>query len=74
MTLTNYWWLLIWLFGAGAFCMYVFPKQKEYILGKIEYRWSWTATIILTLPYVIWSGFRHNFFGDSLLSSKLQKN
>lgn len=73
MTLTNYWWLLIWLFVAGGVLTATMPKQPVQILGKTEYRWGWLPAIILTCPYAIWAMNRSNF-GDSLLSSKLQKN
>ena len=74
MTLTNYWWLLIWLFiGGGALAVFM-PKRQEIVLGKTEERWGMLSAFVLILPYIIWAGFRSNSFGDSLLSSKLQKN
>ena len=65
MTLTNYWWLLIWLFAAGAVLTAVFPKQPVLIMGKREYRWSVPAALILVLPYIIWAGFRNDAWGDT---------
>lgn len=65
MTLTNYWWLLIWLFiGGGAFSALV-PKRQELIFGKVEERWRLLSAIILILPYIIWAGFRPSSFGDT---------
>lgn len=64
MTLTNYWWLLIWLFVAGLFLMAAMPKQPVQILGKTEYRWGWLPAIILACPYAIWAMNRSNF-GDT---------
>ncbi len=74
MALTNYWWLLIWIFAAGGIMAVVVPKQKKIVCGKMEYRWGWISAFALFLPYIIWAGFRSSSVGDSLLSSKLQKN
>lgn len=65
MTLTNYWWLLIWLVTGGAFLAFCFPKKHEFILGKKEERWNVIPAIILVLPYILWAGFRTNGFGDT---------
>lgn len=65
MTIYNYWWLLIWILGAGAFLYVTFPKEKVIQYGKTEERWSWQATMILALPYLIWAGFRSDYFGDT---------
>lgn len=73
MTLTNYWWLLIWLVGAGLLLSIAVPKQQVCLSGQICYKWSWLSCIILVTPYLIWCSTRSQF-GDSLLSSKLQKN
>ena len=73
MTLTNYWWLLIWLFIAGGILSVVAPKSKVQVLGKSEYRWRWPAVLLLVWPYAVWC-MNRSYFGDSLLSSKLQKN
>lgn len=64
MTLTNYWWLLIWLVLAGGLLAIAVPKKPVQILGKTEYRWSWGAALILAFPYVIWAGNRIGF-GDT---------
>ena len=61
MTLTNYWWLLIWLFAAGALLNAGFAKQTELICGREEKRWQMLPAIILVLPYIIWAGFRKDF-------------
>lgn len=75
MTLTNYWWMLIWVFvGGGALTVFM-PKRQELVLGKKEERWRPFAAVFLMLPFIIWAGFRtDSVVGDSLLSSKLQKN
>lgn len=65
MTLTNYWWLLIWLFIGGGILAVFVPKQKELVLGKMEERWGILPAFLLILPYVVWAGFRPNSFGDT---------
>lgn len=64
MRLTNYWWLLIWLFGAGGFLYWFFPRQKVLVNGKYEERWTWLPAIILAAPYVVWTAHR-TWFGDT---------
>ena len=64
MRLTNYWWLLLWLFIAGPILHFTFPKKTVEVDGRVETRWSWTPAIILAAPYVIWAGNRR-IFGDT---------
>ena len=64
MRLTNYWWLLLWLFLAGPILHLTFTKKQVEVDGKIETRWAWTPAIILAAPYVIWAGNRR-IFGDT---------
>ena len=65
MTLTNYWWLLIWVFVGGAILSVFVPKRQEIVLGKIEERWNIAPALILILPYIVWAGFRSYSFGDT---------
>lgn len=65
MTLTNYWWLLIWLFTAGIALNYFMPKQQELVMGKRKVRWTSLAAFALMVPYIIWAGFRSDSFGDT---------
>lgn len=75
MTLTNYWWLLIWLFVGGAFLVYFIPKRQEVVLGNREERWSVPAALILVIPYIVAAALRTDaMVGDSRVSSKVQKN
>ena len=60
-TLTNYWWLLIWLFGVGVFLIMKVPKEPLLVAGKTEYRWTVLATMLLAFPYALWAGFRGHF-------------
>lgn len=57
MTLTNYWWLLIWLFVGGVILMY-FRRKQENGFGKQEQRWDLLPAIILVIPLIVWAGFR----------------
>lgn len=65
MTLTNYWWVLIWLF-AGKLLEYVFPK-REARLGEEAGHWDYLPAILLAVPYILWAGFRGDSFGDTAL-------
>lgn len=61
MVLTNYWWLLIWLFTAGILANYYFPKQPVKVYGETIYQWSIPAILLLVIPYVVWAGTRGSF-------------
>ena len=69
MTLTNYWWPLIWLFLGGAIFGNM-PKRRERLNGEIVERWDVWPAIMMVLPYIIWAGFRHDYFGDTALYRK----
>ncbi len=71
MTLTNYWWQIIWLFAVGGFLAVFSRKQQELVMGKPEWRWSKSAAWILALPYVIWATFRPDIFGDTAVYRKM---
>lgn len=59
MTLTNYWWLLIWLFIGGAIFGNM-PKRQERLGDRIVECWDILPAILLVLPYIIWAGYRGN--------------
>lgn len=63
MTLTNYWWLLIWLFLGGGI-LNKMPKHREYLNGEQVEHWDVLPAILMVLPYIIWAGFRKEF-GDT---------
>ncbi len=65
LQLTNYWWLVIWIFGAGLVFSQMNVKSPEKVLGKTEYRWRWGPAILLVFPYVIWAGNRTIYMGDT---------
>ena len=73
MALTNYWWLLIWIFAAGVIMAVVVPKQKKIVCGKMEYRWGWISAFALFLPYIIWAGFRSSSVGDTYAYEMMYK-
>ena len=64
MTLTNYWWLLIWLFTGGVVLAALIPKSER-VLGTLEERWRIVPAVLLVLPYIIWAGYRSDNFGDT---------
>lgn len=70
MTLTNYWWLLIWMFTGAAFFALFVPKREEIVLGKKVLRWEPMAAVLAVLPYIIWAGFRGDTFGDTAMYRK----
>lgn len=39
MTLTNYWFSLIWIFPGGLFCSTI-TRERILVLGKFEKRWD----------------------------------
>lgn len=65
MTLTNYWWLLIWLFTGGIVLAVYFPKHREMVCGKMETRWGIVPAVLMAVPYIIWAGYRNDAFGDT---------
>ena len=65
MTLTNYWWLLIWLFTGGLVLAAYFPKHREMVCGKVETRWGIVPAVLMAVPYIVWAGYRSDAFGDT---------
>ena len=65
MTLTNYWWLLIWLFTGGIVLAAYFPKHREMVNGKMETRWGIVPAVLMAVPYIVWAGCRSDGFGDT---------
>ena len=65
MRLHNFWWLLIWPLAFGAFCTIFVPKREELVLGKKVLRWNRLPAWILAAPFVIWTAWRSNNFGDT---------
>lgn len=71
MTLTNYWWLLIWCFVGGFFLANFFPKRQEIVLGKREERWGVPAALVLIIPYIAAAAFRTDaMVGDSIITDR----
>lgn len=64
LTLTNYWWLLIWLFLGGMICKR-FPKRHEVQNNRFVQRWNYLPAILLVTPYIVWAAYRPDTFGDT---------
>lgn len=58
MTLTNYWWLLIWCFVGGIILTKFFPKRNIIVLEKNQERWSVPIAIAFVIPYIVVASFR----------------
>ena len=65
MVLRNYWMLLIWPLTVGLFLNVVIPKTLVTVEGKSEYRWGKFSAFLLVVPYIVWAGFRTDWFGDT---------
>lgn len=65
MVLRNYWMLLIWLLTVGIFLNVVIPKTLVTVEGKSEYRWGKFSAFLLVVPYIVWAGYRLDWFGDT---------
>ena len=64
MTLTNYWWLLIWLVAIGGALTALAPRKALRVGDETAAVWSPMAVFLLVLPYVIWAANR-TWFGDT---------
>ena len=67
MILTNYWWLLIWMFTGGGLLAVFVPRRRELVCGEMEERWDTIPAVILVIPYIIWAGFRTDTSGDTMV-------
>ena len=74
MTLTNYWWLLIWLFTGGIVLAAYFPKHREMVNGKMETRWGIVPAVLMAVPYIVWAGCRSDGFGDTGMYRMIYKD
>ena len=64
LTLTNYWWLLIWLFIGGPM-LNGMPKRRELLGDRVVERWDMFPAVMLVVPFILWAGFRSDSFGDT---------
>ena len=71
--MSNYYLILVWVAVAGVLGMILQVKRIETVNGKKVCRYQPLWALIVVLPLIIWAGYRGHV-GDSLLSSKLQKN
>lgn len=70
MTLTNYWWLLLWIFFGGGFLTFFVSKKDEIVTGVREKRWRIWAALLTIIPYIVWAGFRSDSYGDTYIYRK----
>ena len=66
--------ILGWMGAMLAFTQLQPVYRQEWVCGKLEYRVNWVFALLVFSPVMIWAGFRSTGIGDSLLSSKIQKN
>ena len=68
MTLTNYWWLLIWMF-TGGLLITVMSTYRQSVGGirhdEARSGLSVLSALLIVLPFIIWGGFRTDASGDT---------
>ena len=69
MTINNYWWLLIWIITGGLLISKIVPMEQITVCGRKVYRYNILSAVSIFFPYFIWTAFRNDTIGDSLLSS-----
>ena len=65
MSITNYWFQLIWILTAGIILTRFLPKKQEIVMGRIEERWQMAPAVLLVIPYIIAAALRSDNFGDT---------
>ena len=65
LALTNYWFLIGWIAIAAAVFSFTRMRRPEPVLCEEGIRYPIPVALITALPYIIWSGFRPNGFGDT---------
>ena len=59
MTLTNYWWLLIWLFTGGIVLAVIFSQNTAKWYAE---RWKQDGAVVpavlMAVPYIVWAGYQ----------------
>lgn len=66
---TSYWLPILWCVGCGLILRGM-PKKTELILGRYEERWYWFSALLLTLPLILWAGYR-GYYGDTYAYTKM---
>lgn len=69
MTVTNYWWYIIWLFVGGGILAVVMPKQRISVMGVRQTRWSIFSALLLAFPFILAAAGRGNI-GDTYVYRK----
>ena len=49
MSITNYWFQLIWLLTVGMVLAISLPKKQEIVMGRIEERWQIAPAVLLVV-------------------------
>ncbi len=65
MSITNYWFQLIWILTAGIILTRFRRKKQEIVMGRIEERWQMAPAVLLVIPYIIAAALRSDNFGDT---------
>ena len=65
MSITNYWFQLIWLLTVGMVLAISLPKKQEIVMGRIEERWQIAPAVLLVVPYILAATLRSDNFGDT---------
>ena len=65
MSITNYWFQLIWILTAGIILTRFLPKKQEIVMGRTEERWQMAPAVLLVIPYIIAAALRSDNFGDT---------
>lgn len=68
-----YYLILVWLLAVYMVNSTVNFRKAEVVCRERVWRYRFFWAFLIFLPLIIWSGYR-GYVGDSLLSSKLQKN
>ena len=65
MSITNYWFQLIWILTAGIILTRFRRKKQEIVMGRIEERWQMAPAVLLAIPYIIAAALRSDNFGST---------
>lgn len=64
MTLSNYWYMYIWIFFVGVFGKFM-PQETVKKKNSIYKKWGMTAVLISIIPLIVWAAFRTSTWGDT---------
>lgn len=64
MTLTNYWYMFIWIIIVGLFS-YLIPQETIVKKDFIYKKWGIISVLISVAPLICWAAFRTSGWGDT---------